>query len=54
MNKKPNISKKFLDKINSVHASATQFFNSMNPEALQLIPIKVSDTSPSVPRKMKR
>lgn len=53
MNKKPNVSKKFLDKINTVHATATQFFNSMKPEALQLIPIKVSETSPSVPRKAK-
>lgn len=54
MNKKPNISKKFLDKINSVHTSATQFFNSINPEALQLLPVKVSDSGSSAPRKMKR
>lgn len=53
MNKKPNVSKKFLDKINTVHATATQFFNSMKPEALQLIPIKVSDTRPSIPLKIK-
>lgn len=53
MNKKPNISKKLLDKINSVHAMATPIFNSISPEVFQDLRIAVSQVAPS-PRKLKR
>ena len=55
--KKPQFSQKLLDTINRVHASASEIYASINPQALELIPVKDNLSQPSLntkPQKIKR
>ena len=55
--KKPKFSQKLLDTINRVHASASEIYESINPHAMELIPVKESVENNShnpAPKKMKR
>ena len=54
MNNKPKFSQALLNKIDSVHKTASAMFQSINPQALQLAPIKATQEVISTPRKFKR
>jgi len=52
MTKTPKISKKFLDKIDSVYARATNLYQNINSEAINLVPVKNNSNPTGL--KMKR
>lgn len=54
MNNKPKFSQAFLNKIDSVHKTASAIFQSINPQALQMVPIKITKEVNSIPKKIKR